>query len=323
MRRRKFIKVVVGSVIAAPLAARSQPSRVLRVGVLGVTPRAGPLWAAFEQRLRELDYIDGQNLAVEFIQVNLQDEIIRAAVSKLVADDVDIIVTAGNEFAAGAALQASRVTPIVIAAIDYDPLALGYIASLARPGGNVTGLFFEQIDLTVKRLQLIKEAAPERPNVVVLWDRASAGQWQAAQRAAPTLQLQLTDVQLSKQPYDYEQALRGTADGRSALLVMSSPIFFNDRKLLAELTQRHRLPAAFGQRDFAELGGLLSYGPDFIALFRRVAEYVYRIAKGASPADLPVEQPTKFQLVINLKTATTLGLTIPQSLLVGADEVIE
>jgi putative tryptophan/tyrosine transport system substrate-binding protein len=213
------------------------------------------------------------------------------------------------------------VTPIVIVAIDYDPLALGYIASLARPGGNVTGLFFEQIDLTVKRLQLIKEAVPERPNIVVFWDRASTPQWQAAQRAASTLQLQLTGVELSKQPYDYEQALRGTAEGHSALLFMSSPVFFNDRKLLADLILRHRLPAAFGQREFVELGGLLSYGPDFIALFRRVAEY--RIAKGASPADLPVEQPTKFQFVINLKTATTLSLTIPQSLLVSADEVIE
>jgi putative tryptophan/tyrosine transport system substrate-binding protein len=243
--------------------------------------------------------------------------------TKLVGDDVDIIVTGGNEFVARAALQASAVIPIVIVAIDYDPLALGYIASLARPGGNVTGLYFEQIDLMAKRLQLIKEAVPGSRNMVVFWDRASEGQWQAAQRAAPALQLQLAGVELSGQSYDYERALREAADDRSALLVTSSPVFFNDRNLLAEITLRHRLPAAFSQREFAAVGGLLSYGPDFIALFRRVAEYADRIAKGASPADLPVEQPTKFQLVINLKTAKALGLTMPQTLVVIADEVIE
>ena len=213
--------------------------------------------------------------------------------------------------------------PIVIVAIDYDPLALGYIASLNRPGGNVTGLFFEQIDLTEKRLQLLKEAVPGRSTMVVFWDRASEGQWQAAQRAAPTLQLRLAGAELREQPYDYEGALRETADDRSALLFTSSPVFFNDRNRLSEVILRHRLPAAFSQREFVAVGGLLSYGPDFIALFRRVAEYVYRIAKGASPADLPVEQPTKFQLVINLKTAKALGLTMPQTLVVTADEVIE
>src|SRR5262249_28976228 len=164
---------------------------------------------------------------------------------------------------------------------------------------------------------------PRSPNIVVFWDRASGAQWQAAQRTAPPLQLQLAGVELSAQPYDYERALRETADDRSALLVMSSPVFFNDRKRLAEFALRHKLPAAFGQREFVDLGGLLSYGPDSIASLRRVAEYVYRIAKGARPADLPLEQPTKFQLVINLKTAKALGLTIPPSLLVATDEVIE
>jgi putative tryptophan/tyrosine transport system substrate-binding protein len=324
MRRREFITLLGGAAAIWPLAARArQLSRVLRLGVVGVTPRTGPLWAAFEQRLRELDYVDGKNLAVEFIQVNLQDDTIRAAMTKLVGDDVDIIVTGGNEFVARAALRASRVIPIVIVAIDYDPLALGYIASLARPGGNVTGLFFEQIDLMAKRLQLIKEAASGSQNVVVFWDRASDGQWQAAQRAAPALQLQVAGVELSGQPYDYERALRETAHNRSALLVTSSPVFFNDRNRLSEITLRHRLPAAFSQREFAAAGGLLSYGPDFIALFRRVAEYADRIAKGAKPADLPVQQPTKFQLVINLKTAKALGLTLPQTLVVTADEVIE
>jgi putative ABC transport system substrate-binding protein len=175
LKRREFI-ALVGGIASLPMVVRAQqPSRALRLGVVGVTPRTGPLWAAFEQRLRELDYVDGQNLAVEFIQVNLQDDTIRVAMTKLVDDEVDIIVTGGNEFVARAALQASRVTPIVIIAIDYDPLALGFVASLARPGGNVTGLFFEKIDLTVKRLQLIKEAVPRSPNIVVFWDRASGG----------------------------------------------------------------------------------------------------------------------------------------------------
>jgi putative tryptophan/tyrosine transport system substrate-binding protein len=321
--RREFV-YTLGGVAAWPLSVRAQPLRTLRLGIVGVTPRNGPLWVGFEQRLRELGYIDGQNLAIEFIQVTLQDDTIRAAMTKLVSGDTDIIVTGGNEYLTKAALQATKVIPIVITAIDYDPLALGYIASLARPGGNVTGLFTQQIDLTAKRLQLIKEAVPGTSKMVVFWDRASAGQWQAAQNAATALGLQIAGIELREQPYDYERALSETpVDHRDALVTMISPIFFNDRKRLAEFTLRHRLPSMFGLREWAEAGALLSYGPNIVALFKRQAEYVDRIAKGVKPADLPVEQPTKFELVINVKTAKAFGLTIPPGVLAIADEVIE
>ena len=323
MRRRQFI-TLLGAAAAWSLAARAQQIRTLRLGIVAATPRAGPLWVAFEQRLRQLGYVDGQNLKIEFIQVDLQDDTTRAAMMKIVSSDVDIIVTGGNEFIARAALAATKVIPIVIVAIDYDPLALGYVASIARPGGNVTGLFAEQIDLASKRLQLMKEVVPTSQKMVVFWDRASAGQWQAAQNTAKTLELELAGIELRDEPYDYERALgMARADHRGAMIAMSSPIFFNDRKRLTEFTLRRGLPAMFPQREFVDLGALLSYGPNIVALLERQAEYVDRIAKGAQPGDLPVEQPTKFALIFNLKTARAFGLDVPTSLLLRADEVIE
>jgi putative tryptophan/tyrosine transport system substrate-binding protein len=322
MRRREFI-AGLGGAVAWPLATRAQQTRTLRLGVLAVTPRTGPLWAAFEQRLRQLGYVDGHNLKIEFIQVDLQDDTIRAAVTQLVRD-VDIIVTGGNEFAAKAAWAATKLIPLVIIAIYYDPLALGYIASIARPGGNVTGLFAEQIELASKRLQLMKEAAPGSRKMIVFWDRASAGQWQAAQTTAKTLELELAGIELRDEPYDYDRALgMAPAEHRGAMVAMSSPVFFNDRKRLTEFTLRCGLPAMFSQREFVELGALLSYGPNTVALLERSADYVDRIAKGAKPADLPVELPTKFELIFNLKTARAFGLDVPTSLLLRAEEVIE
>jgi putative ABC transport system substrate-binding protein len=323
MKRREFI-AGLGGAVAWPLVVRAQQTRALRLGIVAVTPRIAPLWVAFERRLRQLGYVDGQNLKVEFIQVNSQDDTIRAAVTRLVSSDVDIIVAAGNEFAAKAAWAATKVIPIVIIAIDYDPLALGYVASIARPGGNVTGVFAEQIELASKRLQLMKEMVPKSRKMVVFWDRASAGQWQAAQNTAKALELELAGIELRDEPYDYERALdMAPADHRGAMLVLSSAIFANDRKRLVEFTLRRGLPAMFPIRDFVELGGLLSYGIDIVALLERQADYVDRIAKGAKPADLPIEQPTKFELVLNLKTARAFGLGVPTSLLVRADEVIE
>jgi putative ABC transport system substrate-binding protein len=323
MRRREFI-TFLGGAAAWSLSVRAQPHKTVRLGVVGVTPRTGPLWMAFEQRLRELGYIDGQNLAIDFIQVTLQDEAIRPAMTRLVSGGADIIVTGGNEYLTRAALEATKTIPIVIVAIDYDPLALGYVASLARPGGNVTGLFTQQIDLTPKRLQLMKEAVPGNLKMVMFWDRASESQWRTAQGAAPSLRLQLAGVELREQPYDYERALaQAPADHRNALIAMMSPVFFNDRERLAEFTLRHKLPSMFGLREWTEAGALLSYGPNIIALFKRQADYVDQIAKGANPADLPVEQPTKFELVINLKTAKALGIGVPATLIARADEVIE
>jgi putative tryptophan/tyrosine transport system substrate-binding protein len=323
MKRRQFIVMFGGAAAAWPLQARAQTSGVLHLGIVALTPRTGPNWVAFEQRLQELGFASGQNLAIEFTQSHNTDDI-NAAVSKLVSENADIILAAGNEFGPKAALAATKTIPIVMIAIDYDPLALGYVASLGRPGSNLTGLYYQQIDLTQKRLQLMKEAVPQSPRMTVFWDSSASGQWQAAQNIAPSLGLDLAGVELSEQPYDYEKALaEAPEDHRGALVALMSPIFFNDRARLAEFTLRHKLPAMFGLREFAEFGALLSYGPNNVVLFKRAAEYVARIAKGDKPADLPVEQPTKFELIFNLKTAKVLGLDPPMSLLLRADEVIE
>jgi putative ABC transport system substrate-binding protein len=322
MRRREFV-AALGTAAAWPLAARAQQAKSLHLGIVAFTPRTAPHWGGFEQRLRELGHIDGQNLLITFVSVR-QSDAIPAAIQELIAKNIDILVATGNEFSPKAALAVTKVLPIVMIAIDYDPFALGYVASLARPGGNLTGLYYQQIDLTLKRLELMKDAVSSTPKMTVFWDASSEGQWLAAEKGAPSLGLQLAGVELREQPYDYDRALSAApSDYRGALVAMMSPIFFNDRARITEFTLRKRLPAMFGLREWAELGALISYGPNNPALFRRAAEYVDRIAKGAKPADLPVEQPTKFELIVNLKTAKVLGLTMPQSLLLRADEVIE
>jgi len=207
---------------------------------------------------------------------------------------------------------------------DYDPLARGYVASLARPGGNVTGVFLQQIELTPKRLDLLTQTIPELARVVVLWDRFSADQFEAAREAARSLKIPLHGIECTDPPYDYERALAGVEGGhRDALSQMTSPVFFVDRQRLVAMALDHRLPSIFAFRQWVDEGGLMSYGASLTDMGRLAADYIDRIAKGAKPADLPVEQPTKFELVVNLKTAKALGLTVQPSILARADEVIE
>jgi putative ABC transport system substrate-binding protein len=209
-------------------------------------------------------------------------------------------------------------------AIDYDPLSRNYVTSLARPSGNVTGLIFQQIELAAKRIQLIKEAFPHIPAAIMFWDEASADQWQAAEKAATALGLPLFGNELREPPYNYERALAEAApDHRRTLIVATSPFLFRDRARLAEFALHHRMVSMFVFREWVEAGGMMSYGPKLTGLVRRAAEYVDRIARGAKPADLPVELPTQFELVINLKTTKALGLDVPTTLLARADEVIE
>jgi len=223
-----------------------------------------------------------------------------------------------------AAEEATATVPIIMVAIDYDPLARGHIASLAHPGGNVTGVFLQQLELTAKRLQLLTEAVPRISRLWVLWDAMSADQFKAAQTAAALLRIPLEPVQLTDLPYNYERALAGTDGMRGeALMVMTSPLLSRDQARVPELALRHRLPSIFVFKANTDAGGLMSYGPSVPEMFRIAAGYVDKIAKGAKPEDLPVEQPTKFELVVNLKTAKALGLTIPPFMLARADEVIE
>jgi putative ABC transport system substrate-binding protein len=230
----------------------------------------------------------------------------------------------GPEGALKAAMFAAGTLPIVMIAIDYYPLALGYVASLARPTGNVTGLFLQQTEQAAKRVQLTKEALPQLQAATVFWDRLSADQWQAMRTAAETLEVRLAGVELRDQPYDYEAALAQVLlVHHDALIMTMSAFFLRDRQRIVDVALRHRIPAMYPLREFAEADGLLSFGVSFATMGRRAAYYVDRIARGAKPSDLPIEQPTQFELVLNLKTAKAIGVEIPTSILLRADEVIE
>ena len=282
-----------------------------------------PEHVAFEDRLRELGYVEGRNLTIDFVQRDDTDRLI-AAVGELARRDVDVILPAGQEAVLKAAIAAtaSRLTPVVFRAVDYDPLAKGYIASLAHPGGNLTGVAFQQPEMIAKRLDLLAQAVPHIARIVLLYDVSGEDQREAATRAASTFRIPLEAIELRNPPYDYEHALAGT-DGAHGDAVMTTTSGLSRPAIAAEAALRHRLPSIGNGRLWAEAGSLMSYGPSIIDMFRLSADYVDKILKGAKPADLPVQQPTKFELIVNLKTAKALGLTIPLSVLGRADEVIE
>ena len=324
MRRREVVTAVVGAALWPLTVHAQQRPTILRVGAVSVQARTAPIYAAFEKRMAELGYEEGRNFIFEFVQaLNIQGY--RAAYRELAARDVDILVATGPEETLRGALEVAGPRPIVMIAIDYDPLLRGFVTSLARPGGNISGVFFEQIDLTVKRLQLLKEAFPGLSGATVFWDQVSADQWQALKHAAAgMLAMHVSGIEFQEQPYDYERALpQAAAEDRGALMVLASPAFAFDRARLPEFALQHRMVSVFYTREYVDVGGLISYGASFTGMYRRAADYVDRIAKGAKPGDLPIEQPTKFEFVINLKTANALGITIPQAILARADEVIE
>src|SRR5262245_34177493 len=296
---------------------------MLRVGSVSGQPRSVGFWRAFEQRMAELGWEDGKNFAFDHLRAETVEEF-ASGYGQLLAGKPDIIIASGTEIALKTVLAATRSLPIVMVAIDYDPFAKGYVTSLAHPTGNVTGIYLQQIDLVVKQVQFVKDAFPDMQAATVFWDQISVDQWKVASDAGGKLGVRLAGIELREQPYDYEQALvQAPADHRGSLIVMTSPIFFRDRARVAEFALRHRMASMFVFREWVEVGGLLSYGPSITGMYRRAAEYVDRIARGAKPADLPIEQPTNFELVVNLKTAKALGITVPATLLARADEVIE
>jgi putative tryptophan/tyrosine transport system substrate-binding protein len=323
VRRREVFGLVLLATIRRA-QAQGLP-KVFRIGVVSpINLRSAPQFLAFEDRLREVGYVEGRNLTIEFLYLEGRLERYPEAMAELLRRQVDVVIAGGQEAALKAAKEATSTIPVVVVAIDYDPLARGYIASLAQPGGNVTGVVLNQIELTGKRLELLKEAAPSATRILVLWDAVSADQFLATRTVAAKLNLPLVSLELRDPPYDYALAFAG-ADGErgDALLAMTSPFFFRDRARLADLALQHRLPSVFVLREHTDAGGLMSYAPSLTGMYRRAADYVDRIAKGAKPVDLPVEQPTHFELVINLKTARALSLSIPPTLLARADEVIE
>jgi len=300
------------------------PAKVFRIGILSaVNPRSVPWFEVFVQRLGELGYVEGQNLAVEFRNAEGKVDRFPEFVAELVRLRVDVIVAAPAP-AIRAAKQATGTIPIVMMALSYDPVALGYVAGLARPGGNITGVHALGLELTAKRLELLKEAVPKLSRVAVLWDALAAAQLKVAEAAAQTLRIELEPLELRNLRYDFESALRAAARARAGgLLALTSPTLARERIRIAELAVKTRLPTISGLPEFAEAGGLMTYAANIVDVHRHAASFVDKILKGAKPADLPVEQPTRFELVINLKTAKALGLTIPQSVLIRADQVIQ
>lgn len=325
MKRSTLLVVaVIVALLAFPLIGAARDAKMLSVGMVSLGPLVSPTRTAFLSRMTELGYEQGRNFTFEFVRAPNRAAYGRAY-REIVARKVDILIAGGPEIAIKSALPAAGDLPIVMVAVDYDPLAGGYVKSLARPGGNVTGVSFQQITLTKKRLQLMKESFPDVKSATVFWDWVSADQWKAVRTTAAALGYPVQGVELSKRPYDFDRAFAQVAPAyRGALMVLASPIFrFPERRILPDFAIRNRLPTMFFNNWYVRAGGLMSYGVSFARLFRRAADYVDRIARGAKPADLPIEQPTKFELVVNLKTAKALGITIPPSILLRADKVIE
>ena len=236
----------------------------------------------------------------------------------------DLIVANGPEVALQAVVGASRSIPIVIIAVNYDPISRGYVASLARPGGNITGVVYRQLELAAKQVELLTQTFPEKTRLAVLFDAQSADQFSAAEQTSKVLHMQLQALKLENPPYDFDAAFRRAQAGAAQMvLVLSSPFFISQTSRIAQLAIQHRFPTMFIVKHYVAEGGLISYGVDFAVMYRRAADYVAKILKGEKPADLPVEQATKFELVVNLKTAKTLGIELPTSILLRADEVIE
>jgi putative ABC transport system substrate-binding protein len=317
--------------LAAPLAAEAQQAvKVVRLGYLvGADLAASPhLHDAFRQGLRDLGYVEGRNLVMEYRSAEGNFERFPALAAELVALKVDVIV-AVNPRAALAAKQATRTLPIVFIGVG-DPVTDGLVTSLARPGGNVTGLSLSAApEIVGKRLELLTQAVPGVSRVAAVWqpggvpERTEKDILREADIAAQTLGVRLQVVE-ARGPADFDRAFSDvTRERAGALTVLPSTMLFNERRRLVDLAAKHRLPAVYMAREFVDAGGLMAYGPDIADMYRRVGTYVDKILKGAKPADLPVEQPTKFELIINLKTAKALGLTIPPSLLARADEVIQ
>ena len=316
----RFLSVALLIGLAAAIVnADETPGRVFHIGIVAGTPRSDPAHVAFEDRLRQLGYAEGRNLRIDFIQGEDVDRL-AAAVREFARRGVDVIVV-GAEAPLKAAIAASHSTPVVFRAVDFDPLAKGYIASLAHPGGNLTGVMLQQPELVAKRLDLLTQAVPNIARIVLLYDVSGEDQREAAERAASALGIPLEAIELRNPPYDYEQALAETDGARGdALVITSSP--FN-RPGAAEAALRHRLPSIGIGRGADKASFLMPYGPSLPDMFRISADYVDQILKGRKAADLPVQQPTRFELIINLKTAKALGLTFPITLLGRADEVIE
>ena len=323
--RRQFIAALGGAAVAWPPAARAQPAKVARIGYLGLgSASAFVNWVeALRTGLRDLGDVEGKNILFEFRWAERVRSAACAA-SEMVGMNVDVIFAASSTLVEPAR-QATKTIPIVFAN-HADPVGLGHVASLARPGGNITGLSMLLTELAAKELEILKEAVPQATQIGVLWDPTTPSH----RRAVPAVEAagEKLGVRLLVVPArtldDFEGAFSTMSRERvDGILVVASPLFYSQRVPLAELAQKHRLPGMFGTKENAEAGGLMSYSADILDLYRRSAIYIDKILKGTKPADLPVEQASKYELVINLATAKSIGIAIPETFLVRADKVIE
>jgi len=328
MQRRKFLGLLGGAAAAWPLAARAQQEgRIARVGVMSPSldsPGVRYAYPFFLAELRKRGFVQGRNLLIEHRPTTQGIQQTIAAAHELFAWKPDVLFLWATDVAIKAAVAAHATTPIVLAAINFDPIARGYAQTLARPGGNVTGVMSRWLDITAKQVELLQEAFPDRHRLGVLWDAISADQFRAAERAAKARGLALRPLKLENPPYDFDMAFRTLVnDDVQMLLVASSPLFVRQMPKITALAIEHRLPAMFILKFYVQAGGLMSYGVDFAQLMRRSASYVAKILRGAKPADLPIEQAAHFEFAVNLKTAKTMGIALPTSILLRADEVID
>jgi putative ABC transport system substrate-binding protein len=327
IRRREFVALLGSGAVAWPLATHGQQAgNVIRIGFIGASLNSSAMAAqyqAFLKELHELGFSEGRNIVVDYRRLD-DPRGPFAVAAELMRLHVDLIVATGPEVALQAVVGASRSIPIDIMAVQYDPIERGYVSSLARPGGNITGVFYRQPELAAKQLELLTQTFPEKSRLAVLYDTNSADQFSAAEEAARSMPLELRPLKLEKPPYDFGAAFQTMAQGGAQMvLVLSSPFFVERRPLVAALAIEHRLPTMFVFKAYVEAGGLMSYGVEQLAMYRRIGLYVAKILNGTKPADLPVEQPTKFELIVNLKTAKAIGIELPTSILLRADEVIE
>lgn len=327
--RRRFISALGGASVAWPLTARAQQlaGRTARIGMLQ-PPLDNPIVArgypAFLDELKKSGFVDGKNLTIGFVRLDQATGKLFSETAELVRSNVELLVTTGSETGLQAAIAASPTIPIVMWAINFDPIAHGYVKSLPQPGGNVTGIVSLQTELAAKQVELLTEAFPQRTRLAVLWDGLTADQFAAAERQAKLLRLDVQPLKLENPPYDFDAAFRSLAKGSpQMLLVLSSPFFGDYRSHIAELAIQQRIPSMFIFKTYVQAGGLISYGVDPEANYRQLGYYASKILNGAKPADLPVEQAVKFELVVNLKTAKAIGVELSTAILVRADEVIE
>ena len=322
-----LLLIVLMAIVGAPLAVDAQQSgKVLRIGFLGNSTATleANLVGPFREGLRDLGYVEGRNVLIEYRWAEGKYERFPALLAELIALKVDVIVTAGTP-ATLAVKKATTSVPLVMVAVG-DPVGTGIVASLARPGGNITGLSSIAPELEGKRLELLRGVIPKLSHIAVLWNPVNAYQVSSEKEvraAAQVLRMKVQSLGV-RTPEELDGALAAIVRERpGALLVLADRLFLHNRQRIMEFAARHRLPGVYAYRELVEAGGLMSFGPSYAGMHRQAATYVDKILKGAKPADLPVEQPTTFELVINLKTAKALGVKIPQSVLIRADEVIQ